>query len=170
MVKGTPQKIEDCPRRGWRGGCACGCKCAACGFGKHMSIHGGVIDKPGMVFGHEFVPGGNALVARVKIDLTGGNPFPRGVPMYGTTVTLTGLTTTIAVGYAGTAPSHPVFVMTALGLTVDGTGPVVQIENLMTGEVFRYLGTIAPGSSRGTPARLDCAGFNRYKENTLVTG
>lgn len=56
MVKGTPQCIEDCPTRSYKGGCACGQKCAVCGYGKHMAIHGGVVDKTGMVFGHEFVP------------------------------------------------------------------------------------------------------------------
>lgn len=55
MVEGTPQRIEDCPHRSWRGGCACSQKCAVCGNGKHMAIHGGVIGKPGMVWGHEFV-------------------------------------------------------------------------------------------------------------------
>ena len=57
MVKGTPVDLkEPCNRWPWGTTCKCVPKCAVCGWGKHMAIHGGVIDKPGYVFGHEFVP------------------------------------------------------------------------------------------------------------------
>ena len=53
MVEGNPVELP-CPHPNRWGICKCG-KCQRCGFQKHMSVHGGVIDKPGMVFGHEFV-------------------------------------------------------------------------------------------------------------------
>ena len=55
MIKGSPVNFDACPRSSPRGKCACG-KCAVCGYQKHVSVHGGVIDRPGMVYDHEFKP------------------------------------------------------------------------------------------------------------------
>ena len=56
MTRGNPVELP-CPYwphgRRWRSKCSCE-KCAECGFAKHMAIHGGVVGKPGFVFGHEF--------------------------------------------------------------------------------------------------------------------
>ena len=89
----------------------------------------------------------NPYVTDVRIDLEAPIPFPRGILTYGTTVTLSTTTTTIAINYGGTAPTYPKFVITALGLTVDGTGTPVQIRNLQSGEILQYVGIIPPGSS-----------------------
>lgn len=52
MIKGTPVELP-CPMPFW-GGCRCE-RCAVCGHQKHMAIHGGVLGKHGMIFGHAFV-------------------------------------------------------------------------------------------------------------------
>lgn len=57
MIPGIPANMDECQYRARSYSCLCGPRCVECGYGEHMSIHGGVIGKPGMVFGHEFKPG-----------------------------------------------------------------------------------------------------------------
>ena len=52
MKPGIPVNFEECPKQGYR----CKCEpCAVCGYQKHVSLHGGVMGKEGVVYGHEFV-------------------------------------------------------------------------------------------------------------------
>jgi phage-related protein len=106
---------------------------------------------------HAFIEGANPCVADVRLDLIAPFPYPRGVPHYGTSVTMLTTFQTVDISYGGNAPSFPVLSLAAIGLTVNGASTVLRVQNLTTGEVFRYLGTLAPGAS----VTVDC------RENTV---
>lgn len=96
-------------------------------------------------FGHEFVKGGNPLLANVKIELSAANPYPRGTAPLSTVVALTTVgTLDLVITNAGLANTNPAFILTALGLTVSGG---ITIKNMTTGEQIQYTGAIPPGAS-----------------------
>lgn len=55
MMPGKPLDKDACQNKTAWGNCGCGPKCW-CGYGPHWAIHGGVLGKPGFVFGHEYQP------------------------------------------------------------------------------------------------------------------
>lgn len=53
--QGGAVDVFACRRRGWGGSCMHR-KCAICGYGPHMAVHG--LSSNGEIFGHEYQPEG----------------------------------------------------------------------------------------------------------------